>query len=111
MTDGRDWEVSFCGLNCARCKMVEQEGCGGCRGPVEKNWSPGCQFRPCALAKGVDYCFQCEQFPCEGIEAFASDGCDHHRLAVENMKKMLEMGLDEWKASQPSVMFCPGWFF
>jgi hypothetical protein len=106
-----DWDVSACGLNCARCKMKFGKKCGGCRGPADKSWSPGCEFRPCAEAKGDTYCFECDEFPCAKLEAFAADGYAHHRLAVENMRRMRQIGLDAWIAEQPKVMFCPGWLF
>jgi len=106
-----DWDISVCGLNCAKCKLREQGKCGGCRGPLVKHWSPGCKFLPCARAKGVRYCFGCSQFPCAKLQAFASDGHEHHRLAVENMKQMKALGLKTWIARQPKPMFCPGWRF
>jgi len=105
------WDISVCGLNCAKCKLRIADKCGGCRGPVERNWSPKCEFRPCAEAKGHRYCFECAEFPCDKIEAFASDGHDHHRLAVENMKRMKELGLERWIAQQEKPMFCAGWIF
>ena len=106
-----DWDISVCGLNCARCKLKEQGRCGGCRGPVEQNWSPKCKFRPCAAEKGHRYCFECDDFMCDRLEAFATDGHEHHRLAVENMKTMRDMGIEEWIAQQPKPMFCAGWLF
>ncbi|MFW6164167.1 MAG: DUF3795 domain-containing protein [Planctomycetota bacterium] len=109
--DATDWDISVCGLNCARCKMLEQEKCAGCRGPLDQHWSPGCKFLPCARARGHRYCFQCDAFPCDKLQAFAADGHEHHRLAVENLKQMQALGLEKWVASQPKPMFCPGWRF
>jgi len=109
--DQSAWDISVCGLNCARCKLLEKGECKGCRGPLDRNWSPQCEFRPCAEAKGHRYCFECAEFPCEKIDRFASDGHEHHRLAVENMKQMRALGLEEWIAQQPKPMFCPGWRF
>ena len=107
-----EWDVSFCGLNCARCKiLLEKKECQGCRGPLDKNWSGDCPFRPCAQEKGHDYCFECADFPCEKLDAFACDGYEHHRLAAEHLKRMKEIGLEAWLAEQPKVMFCPGWYF
>ena len=107
-----EWDISVCGLNCARCTVLtEQKECAGCRGPIEQNWSGNCKFRPCAKARGHDYCFECDEFPCDKLQAFANDGYEHHRLAVENMKRMREIGLERWLAEQPKVMFCPGWLF
>jgi len=107
----QEWDISVCGLNCAKCKMVGEGECKGCRGPLEQHWTPGCVFQPCAKDRGHRYCFECDDFPCEKLQAFASDGYDHHRLAVENMKRMKEIGLEKWLAQQPKVMFCPGWVF
>jgi len=107
-----EWDVSVCGLNCARCKVqTEEKQCAGCRGPAEQNWSGDCEFRPCAQAKGHEYCFECDGFPCEKLKAFAADGYEHHRLTVGNMERMRELGLERWIAEQPKVMFCPGWRF
>jgi hypothetical protein len=104
-----DWDISVCGLNCARCDEHLGTKCGGCRGPAEQCWSGNCTFRTCARSKGHDYCFQCDGFPCEGITAFANDGYEHHALTVANMRRMREVGLERWIAEQPKVVFCPGW--
>jgi len=109
--DKTDWDVSVCGLNCARCKLFESGQCKGCRGPLDKHWSPNCEFLPCSKARGHRYCFQCGEFPCKKLQMFAADGHEHHRLAVENMKKMKKIGLEKWIAEQQKPMFCSGWLF
>ena len=109
--DPKDWDISVCGLNCARCKLREKGDCAGCRGPRDKHWSPKCDFRPCATAKGLRGCFECDGLPCAKLQAFATDGHEHHRLAVENLKQMKALGLEKWIARQPRIMFCPGWRF
>lgn len=109
--DKADWDISVCGLNCARCKLLAQDKCGGCRGPIDENWSPDCTVRPCAEARGHTYCFECAELPCEKLEAFAADGYKHHRLAVEKLKAMKKVGLEAWIARQDRPRFCPGWRF
>jgi hypothetical protein len=42
----------FCGADCAGCRK------GSCA-------NPGCGVRTCFRRKGVDYCFQCGEFPCD----------------------------------------------
>lgn len=112
MTEGQsDWNISYCGLNCALCKMVEQGECQGCRGAMEKHWSPDCEFIKCATEKGHQYCFECKEFPCRKLQDFAADGHEHHFLAVQNLKQMREMGMEQWLASQEKPMFCPSWLF
>ena len=107
----QDWDISVCGLNCSKCKLLAEGECKGCRGPLDQHWSPQCEFLPCAREKGHSYCFECADFPCEKIQAFASDGHEHHRLAVENMRDMKAKGIEKWTAEQPKAMFCPGWLF
>ncbi len=38
-------------------------GCGGCRSGACRY--PDCGVQPCASERGLDFCFQCEAFPCE----------------------------------------------
>ena len=122
-----DWSLSICGLNCAACDImlagngdqdklkeildwfkekrgldVEPEAiaCTGCGGSLDGHWSPDCGMMLCARGRGHDYCFQCSDFVCEKLEAFAGDGADHHRRAVENMKRIRETGLDAWLEEQ-----------
>ncbi|MHA2186182.1 MAG: DUF3795 domain-containing protein [Promethearchaeota archaeon] len=103
-----EWDISVCGLNCAKCNLYHTNECGKCRGPVEAHWSPDCIFLPCAREKGHQYCFECDEFPCQNLEDFAFDGYDHHKQTVENMKRMREIGIEEWIAEQKTCMFCPG---
>jgi len=139
MVDGgsKDWLISVCGLNCAACdihqaylgnqkvrneivewfrkernKIVkpEQIKCEGCRGSIDVHWSPDCKMMLCARKKGVQYCFQCSEFPCTILNEFSSDGISHHRRTVENLKKMKEIGLEAWIAEQKrkgECLFCP----
>lgn len=131
------WSISICGLNCAKCDMYEashgnekvrdeiiqwfkekrnktvepaQVRCEGCRGPVDVHWSPDCRMRACAGQKGVQYCFQCNDFPCSMLAEFSSDRVAHHKRTVENMKKMKEHGIEAWIAEQERTgqcVFCP----
>ncbi len=136
-----EWDISFCGLNCAQCslylipesieaaqqvlswfqsegwtpqditpqKFMESNGreCEGCRGTENKCWSPTCNFRRCANSKGIDYCFQCSQFPCAEISAFENDGSRHHAQTIENLKRMQDMGVETFKKQFKSPEFCP----
>ena len=104
-----DWDISVCGLNCARCVLLEEGQCGGCRGPSDRHWSADCKFLTCARVKKFTYCFECDEFPCEKLAAFANDGHEHHRITVENLKRMREIGLESWLKQQESPAFCPGW--
>ena len=107
--DPTQWDVSVCGLNCARCGLKQSGQCAGCRGPVEKNWSGDCTFRTCAAKRGLEGCWQCSDLPCEPLRAFAADGYEHHKITVDNLQAMKREGFEKWIARQEKVMFCPGW--
>jgi len=131
------WTISVCGLNCAKCDMYEashgnekvrdeivqwfkekrnktlqpeQIRCEGCRGPLDAHWSEDCRMLSCATQRGLQYCFQCSDFPCTKLKDFCSDGVAHHKRTVENLARMKEIGVQAWiaeqKAKGPSV-FCP----
>lgn len=102
------WDISVCGLNCARCDLYHSGKCGKCRGSLKVHWSPDCRFLPCAREKGHRYCLECDAFPCEKLEEFASDGYAHHKQTVENMKRMKQIGIEAWIKEQEKPTFCPG---
>jgi C_GCAxxG_C_C family probable redox protein len=68
-------------------------GSGSCSGCREK----GCLFKDCRVTvcvreKGVDYCYQCDEFPCDRHEMPA--GLAERWLANNN--KMREIGPEKW---------------
>jgi RimJ/RimL family protein N-acetyltransferase len=53
--------ISFCGLACALCS---EEACVGCKARGCKEVCD-CSVYKCAIAKELDGCYQCDQFPCD----------------------------------------------
>lgn len=132
-----EWKISICGLNCAQCDMYqashgneklrdeivewfrkerdgtvkpEQIKCEGCRGPLKSHWSSDCKMMLCAKNRGLEFCFQCNDFPCQMLNEFSSGGISHHKRTVENLKKMKEIGIGLWIAEQKKKgqpQFCP----
>ena len=92
-----DLLFSLCGLNCGLCPMQLDHYCPGCGG--------GAGNQPCAIARcsgrhnGVEYCFQCEEYPCEkynGIDEF--DSFITHRNQLKDFEKAGHIGLDTYQA-------------
>ena len=48
--------------------LSERELCKGCRSSGKGSWWPDCPIRKCILEKGIDFCFNCDLFPCDKIE-------------------------------------------
>ena len=131
------WLISVCGLNCAKCDIRQayrgnedlqneiidwfrkerntpvkpaQIRCDGCRAPLDVHWSPDCRIMLCARKREMQYCFQCEDFPCPILDDFSSDGISHHERTVRNLKQMKEIGINAWLDEQKrrsQCVFCP----
>lgn len=132
-----EWNISVCGLNCARCDIFqaghgnlklrkeilewfkktrnetlepEQINCDGCRNSLNSHWSSDCEMMLCAKKRGIQHCFQCDDFPCTAVNKFSSDDISHHKKTVENSKRMKEIGLEVWIEEQRKknqCLFCP----
>lgn len=91
--------LSLCGLNCGLCPMFLNKYCPGCGGG-EGNQS--CKIARCSMEHdGVEYCFQCSEYPCpkyEHIDDF--DSFITHRTRKSDMEKARRFGIDAYNAEQ-----------
>lgn len=116
---------SLCGLNCGLCPMYhisETEHCTGCGGAGR----PSCTVQRCAREHGgVEYCFQCAEYPCarytraEPYDSFvphrnvqrdfaraARDGLDAYRAMLEEKEALLRFLLREYNDGRRKSLFC-----
>lgn len=64
---------SRCGLLCGSCEYREPCGCGGC---IETDGHPyhgECPVAICCQDKGLVYCGECSNFPCELLTNYSND--------------------------------------
>jgi hypothetical protein len=112
--------TSPCGLDCFNCELYvenltdklaglihkkmgvpEQDiPCQGCRQQDGQHFhlgSEGCATLDCVKEKRVDFCFNCDEFPCAYL-APTADGADRypHNMKVYNLCRMKQVGLDKW---------------
>ena len=108
-----------CGLGCFNCPSLEgnitEEGkkqlslflkipveetpCKGCRG--EKG---NCKFGPdnqcatwdCVQEKGLSFCYECSDFPCELLMPTQKGAQYPHNMKVYNLCRMKLKGIDSW---------------
>ena len=118
---------SYCGIHCGSCFVMlgytqnrddtvpEQWNikdaelkCHGCKSEDIFENCKGCPRRPCAEEKGLDFCFQCDEYPCE-IYKVASEKYHlaHHEVAQEKIIILKEQGLDAWLKYQKERWTCP----
>ena len=93
----KDQSLSLCGLNCRLCPMFFK---GYCPGGGEGNQS--CKIARCSMEHGgVEYCFQCGEYPCEKYEQFDRfDSFITHRARGSDLEKARQLGLAAYHAEQ-----------
>ena len=74
---------------------------------IDKCWTFDYHFRDCATEQGLTYCLECKDFVCEKLAEFGKQIPPNHVNVINNLKKMKEIGADDWIASQREVKFCP----
>lgn len=107
-----------CGLDCFNCPIFEanitgqmkaamgakfgrnpdEMACKGCRAQEGKIPIGGdCESYKCITAKGLMYCFECDEFPC-GFLAPAREGADlyPHNFKLFNLCRMKAVGVERW---------------
>ena len=93
---------SACGLNCGLCPRYHTDGdsrCPGCAGEGFSDVHPPCGVLSCAQRKGVDYCFECDEYPCpkyDGVDG--SDSFITHLNQFKDLDKAKTIGMPAYKA-------------
>ena len=114
MEESREWFFTPCGLDCSSCSIhlrtpeelnywrkqkvdLDKIRCDGCRSDRKYNhWSPDCKILNCCVyERGLEFCFQCEDFPCKKIEEWGKE-FKHHERAVKRLHEMKRIGLKKW---------------
>ena len=115
------WMTAPCGLDCFNCPMylagqdeelrrkisqrtnlpMEQAMCQGCRnqGGIMDfwGWTEPCQAYQCISKKGYDFCYECEDFPCDHLHPYADRANEvPHNTKVFNLCLIKKMGLEKW---------------
>jgi len=85
--------------------------CKGCRNhngqiPLQKRLfgeEHRCAAYECSQDKGVRFCCDCDDFPCDNLHPYA-DGADRapHNFKVFNLCLIKKMGLEKWAESKAS---------
>lgn len=91
-----DLRLSLCGLCCALCPMHLGNHCPGCGGGAGNQ---GCAIARCGMEHGVDYCYQCPQYPCGRLNGFDQyDSFVTHSHVFSNFDAVQVTGLAPFHA-------------
>jgi len=65
-----------------------------------------CTFINCKRTKGVDFCADCKEFPCQSLHEFKSKM--PHRIEIfESQSRMKAIGVDSWLVEMHNNFSCP----
>jgi hypothetical protein len=85
--------------------------CNGCRShngqiPLQKHVfgdAHRCAAYECSRGKGLRYCSDCDEFPCDNLHPYADMASDlPHNIKVFNLCLIKKMGLEEWAKTKAS---------
>lgn len=92
---------SACGLNCGLCPRYQMDGtskCPGCSGKGFLTKHPTCGVLSCSQRKGIEYCCQCDEYPCKRYDgADQSDSFITHLKQLCDLEKAKTLGIDAYK--------------
>ncbi len=111
--------TSPCGLDCFNCELYEENitddlkktihskmgvpmediPCKGCRKQDGTHFHipNGCRNLDCVKEKGHDFCFECDDFPCEILAPISDKASMYpHNIKVYNLCKIKNEGIEKW---------------
>ena len=108
--------AGVCGLFCAACHIYiatvedplrlqalcqryglssEQVACYGCRSEKRFPYCETCKMRNCSLEQGIEFCSECNDYPCEDLLVFQASR--PHRIEIRSNLSCIAMaGFRSW---------------
>lgn len=100
-----------CGMNCMVCSihLKNKNPCSGCRGDnVDKpDRCKKCKIKNCAISNGLDYCYECIQFPCKNIKDLENSYKTRYKISlVANSECVKKNGLKLFMKHEGEEWLC-----
>jgi hypothetical protein len=89
-------------IKCGGCRNIK----GDCQALKNYGFSGKCKIYKCSIEKNVDFCFECNDFPCKLLHPVADRGDKFpHNLKVYSLCQIKKLGLEEWAKNQAKGNF------
>jgi len=85
---------------------VETLRCDGCRAERRSGYCRTCTLIRCATEKGIEFCVECEDYPCEDLKRFQAER-PHRRMLFPDLERIREIGFEDWFAEKIDYYSCP----
>ena len=118
-----------CGLDCFNCPVylakdnerlkaaiarnlgipAEKASCLGCRNEKGTmkwlDWTEPCSVYACTAKKKIDFCCDCDDFPCDNLHPYADKASERpHNTKVFNLCLIKKLGLENWGKSKAQAV-------
>jgi hypothetical protein len=103
--------IAVCGLNCLACSayLNNKTPCPGCSAPNEKHKRKSCvncSKKKCAHEMGLQWCFECDSFPCSKIKSINKRYTTKYNInLIENGQKAKE-SMNAFLTEQKEKLAC-----
>jgi hypothetical protein len=120
--------AAVCGLYCPSCslfiatreepqrlpalaarmgKTIDDVTCEGCRSSKRSFFCRDlCVMKSCAEKKGIDFCSQCDEYPCEPLKTFQA-AAPHRRELWTSLESIKKDGYEKWSSDMAALYACP----
>ncbi len=88
-------------------KPVEELQCDGCRSDRRCYYCRDkCEMGKCASGRGIAFCGECPEYPCEDLKVFQAEM--PHRIELwKSQERIREAGYEKWYAEMIEHYSCP----
>ncbi len=119
--------AAVCGLYCEACTLFiatkedperlkslaarfqlpeEVMRCHGCRATRSGPYCQTCKMFSCATERGIEFCSDCEDYPCKDLKQFQSER--PHRIELwDDLERIKEIGYKRWLEEIKPNYACP----
>jgi hypothetical protein len=119
--------AAVCGLYCEACTLFiattedparlkgfserfqlseEDMKCYGCRADKRGPYCQTCKMFACASERGIDFCIECEEYPCQDLKQFQSE-MPHRRELWDDLERIKAVGYEDWLKEIKNYYTCP----
>lgn len=110
--------VSHCGVDCFNCQIYRENiqpeladqiaaqrkidpadvACDGCKdGGCSLFGDRKCECKECVLARGIEFCYECDEFPCQVLHPCAWHAATYpQNQKMYNLMRMKKIGVERW---------------
>lgn len=127
--------AAVCGLYCGACSLFiattddperlkglaeksqlseEAVKCYGCRSDIKPLRCKECRIFACAAQRGINFCSECEKYPCEYLKKFQCECSGKSQLAMphrielwDNLEHIKNIGYIQWLQKILESYSCP----